>query len=249
MSELKSLIKENDESIWYQNLKIFCDNNEKIKTFEIEEKEKEKFLEILCSKFIFNENFKNEEIKKLSYKCICFLLREKEGLNFIVKDTKFLNELIIDCFEEKEKEKDLFEHLRCLINLLHQNDLLRLEFSNYLLKTKFKTISFLIETKEDSNNLFFLSKLLFYSTHNSKSCIELFNQQQQQKEEEGKLNLFFKVFEKCNQFLDEKDFIKNENYILKYQFFESYLSETIKLLFNLFAHLPNENSNLFFNKT
>eukprot|EP01080_Neovahlkampfia_damariscottae_P002299 gene2299-2472_t len=230
MSELKNLIEETDELVWKNTLFLFCKENEKNNSFNIEQEEKEKFLQVCCTKYLYNNEFKNEEMKTLLYQCICFLLREKKGLNYIISDSKFLDILLIECFE-KEKE-EVFEELRCLINVLHQNDNLRLIFSNYLSKTKFKTILFLLK-KNNANYLFFLSKILFYATYNSKSCNELF---------ELDSSLFFEIFKKFNHFLDNL----NQD-ILKLQFFELYLSETIKFLFNLFAHLKS--SNLFFNET
>jgi hypothetical protein len=228
---LTSLILEKDETIWIQKLKEFCFKNEKNTSFSIEKKEE--FLKVSLEVFLLNEEYENKEIRKWIYNTMCYLLRENKGLNPIVSNFQLLNKLVEETLEKRKERKReyLVESDKCLVNLLHQNDQLRAHFTGYLLESKFETLGPILDSS-DLNDLFLLGKLLFYSTHSSVSCHTLYKENSK---------LFFTAFKKLNHFL-----LNLDEETTKQKYFEFYVSDTIKLLFNLFAHL--EEGQVFFNQ-
>jgi hypothetical protein len=228
---LSSLVHEKDEMIWIQNLTEFCLKNEKNTTFSIEKKEE--FLQLSLDVYLLNEEYENKEIRKWIYNTMCYLLRENKGLTPIVSNFQLLDKVTEETLKKRKERKReyLVESDKCLVNLLHQNDKLRSHFTEYLLESKFETLEPILESN-DLNDLFLLGKLLFYSTHSGVSCRTLYKENSK---------LFETSFSKLNTFLSQL----NEE-VTKQKYFEFYVSDTIKLLFNLFAHL--EDGQVFFNQ-
>jgi hypothetical protein len=224
MAKLLTLTNDSSTEEWENILSSFSKDNATKSDFISDSftfQKKEEFLRLLLSKFIICKLPSRDTITKYALMVLRLLLR-KASSEFVSSATvELVDAMAYLCnFIDPDESTDpdfVIEGYKCIVNILHFDESLRVHFSKILDETKMSAVLKVIRG-EKFNPL--VARVLFYSIHNE-NCAKLLYKKYP--------HVFMTFFD---QFCDQI-----ERCDVAQPLIEVYICDSLKLFFTLASHV------------